>query len=209
MCDPFGTKAAAKKSAKIAAQGEAETKAAEAKRQADILAGNANIDSAFSQYTPGYFDTYKAAYTGAQNPQIDDQYAKATDRLTAALAGRGTLDSTVGAAKFAEAKGVNDRARLQAANEAENAAGTLKGQISDKKSSLYSLNQLAADPQGALANATGAATALAAPAATSPLGDLFASVLAPYAQYKQASANAAPAPYKYNFGSSSSGKVVR
>lgn len=207
MCDPFGTKKAAKKSEKDARRAERETKEAELKRQSDIAQGNANIDSAFSQYTPEYYNTYKGAYTGAQNPQIDEQYSQATDKLTAALAGRGTLDGTAGFNKMAEARGVNDRARIQVANEAENAAGDLKGRISDKKTSLYALNQSAADPQGALAQATGAATSLAAPAATSPLGNLFASVLAPFAAYKQANANAAPAPYNYNF-TSKSGKVV-
>jgi chorismate mutase len=207
MCDPFGTKKAAKKARDIAAGADAETKAQEAKRQADILQGNTNIDTAFAQYTPEYYDTYKGAYTGTQNPQIDEQYARAVDKLTAALAGRGTLDSTVGAAKMAEAKAINDRSRIQVANEAENAAGELKGRISDKKTSLYALNQAAADPQGISAQATGAATALAAPAATSPLGDLFASILAPYAYYQQSRVNAAPPSYKYSFASPS-GKVI-
>lgn len=209
MCDPFGTKKAANKAKKIAKRSDAEAKAAEAKRQADIAQGNTNIDNAFSQYNPAYYDTYKGAYTDAQNPQIDEQFATAKDKLIAALAGRGTLDGTVGFAKMAEAQGVNDRARIQVANEAENATADLKGRVSDKKTSLYALNQAAADPLGAQAQATGAATALAAPAATSPLGDIFANVLAPYAAYKQAQAYAAPSPYKYNYSSSGSGQVVR
>lgn len=209
MCDPFGTKKAAKKAAKISAQAEAEAKAAEAKRQADIALGNTNIDNAFAQYNPAYYDTYKQTYVNAQNPQIDDQFAKAKDKLIAALAGRGTLDGTAGFAKMAEAQKVNDNARIQVANEAENATADLKGRVSDKKTGLYALNQAAADPVGAQAQATGAATALAAPAATSPLGDIFANILAPYAAFRQSQAYAAPAGYKYNFTSPSSGQVVR
>lgn len=206
MCDLFGTQAAAKKQAKKAAAAEAETKAKEAKRQADITAGNAAIDSAFSGYNPDYYRGFKETYTGNYNPEIDKQYDTAIGKMTAALAGRGMLDSTLAANKFAEAQTTRNEARARVANDAEAAAGDLQGKIAARKSDLYSLNQAAADPEGIAAQATGAATALTAPPQYSQLGQVFADVLAPFTQYVSARQNSPGAPYTYR--ASSSGKVV-
>ena len=141
MCDLFGTKKAAKKQAAEAAKAEAETKAREDKRQADIKAGNAAVDSAFSQYDNNYYDNFKSTYTGNFNPEIDKQYSDATGKMTAALAGRGMLDSSLGAAKFGEALTTKNAARARVANDAEVAAGDMKGKVAARKTDLYSLNQ--------------------------------------------------------------------
>ena len=206
MCDLFGTKKAAKKQAAEAAKAEAETKAREDKRQADIKAGNAAVDSAFSQYDNNYYDNFKSTYTGNFNPEIDKQYSDATGRMTAALAGRGMLDSSLGAAKFGEALTTKNAARARVANDAEVAAGDMKGKVAARKTDLYSLNQAAADPEGIAAQATGAATALAAPPQYSELGQVFANVLAPFSNYVSARNNSAGTPFSYRM--SSSGKVI-
>ncbi len=206
MCDLFGTKKAAKKQAAEAAKAEAETKAREDKRQADIKAGNAAVDSAFSQYDNNYYDNFKSTYTGNFNPEIDKQYSDATGKMTAALAGRGMLDSSLGAAKFGEALTTKNAARARVANDAEVAAGDMKGKVAARKTDLYSLNQAAADPEGIAAQATGAATALAAPPQYSELGQVFANVLAPFSNYVSARNNSAGTPFSYRM--SSSGKVI-
>ena len=206
MCDLFGTKKAAKKQAAEAAKAEAETKAREDKRQADIKAGNAAVDSAFSQYDNNYYDNFKSTYTGNFNPEIDNQYSDATGKMTAALAGRGMLDSSLGAAKFGEALTTKNAARARVANDAEVAAGDMKGKVAARKTDLYSLNQAAADPEGIAAQATGAATALAAPPQYSELGQVFANVLAPFSNYVSARNNSAGTPFSYRM--SSSGKVI-
>jgi len=206
VCDLFGTKKAAKKQAAEAAKAEAETKAREDKRQADIKAGNAAVDSAFSQYDNNYYDNFKSTYTGNFNPEIDKQYSDATGKMTAALAGRGMLDSSLGAAKFGEALTTKNAARARVANDAEVAAGDMKGKVAARKTDLYSLNQAAADPEGIAAQATGAATALAAPPQYSELGQVFANVLAPFSNYVSARNNSAGTPFSYRM--SSSGKVI-
>lgn len=206
MCDLFGTKDAAREQALAAAKAEAETKAREEKRQADIKAGNAAIDNAFSQYDNNYYDKFKSTYTGNYNPEIDKQYADATGKMTAALAGRGMLDSSMSASKFGEALTTKNSARARVANDAEGAAGDLKGKVAARKTDLYSLNQAAADPEGIAAQATGAATALTAPPQYSELGQVFANVLAPFANYMGARNNSAGTPYSYQM--KSSGKVI-
>lgn len=206
MCDLFGTKKAARKAAAQSAAAEAETKAAEAKRQADIKEGNTRIDSAFASYDEPYFANFKNAFTGNFNPQIDDQYSRATDKATAQLAGRGMLDSSFGASIFGDLQKTRDDARIKAASDAESAAGDLRTRIADRKSNLYALNQAAADPEGAAANAIGAATALAAPPTYSPLGQVFADVLSNLSAFQSARANSAGPSYSYK--PSSSYKVV-
>ena len=201
MCFPKKDKSAA-----IAAQAEKETKEREAKRQADIKAGNVKIDDAFAQYNPGYYNQFKTTYAGNYNPEIDKQYESATGKMTAALAGRGMIDSSLAANKFGEALATKNEARARVANDAEVAAGDLKGKVAARKSDLYSLNQAAADPEGISAQAVGAATALTAPPAYSQLGQVFADVLAPFGQYMNARNNSPGSPYTYR--PTSSGKVV-
>jgi hypothetical protein len=207
MCDFFGAKKAAKKAERKAAAAEAEAKAAEAKRQADIQEGNTRIDSAFASYDPTYYTNFKNTFTSNYNPQIDEQYDRASDKAKAQLADRGMLDSSFGASIFGDLQKTRDDARVKAASDAESAAGELQTRIADRKSNLYALNLAAADPEGAAANATGAATALAAPPAYSPLGEVFANVLNNLNAFQSARANAAGPAYSYT--PSSSYKVVR
>lgn len=211
MCDPFGSKKAAKRARRDSERAARETKAQEEKRQADILQGNQNIDTAFGQYDDGFFGGYKDAYTGNYNPQIDDQFGGALDKLKAILAGRGQLGGTVGINKIGDLVEKRDEARAQVGNDAETAAGDLRSRIEKSKTNLYSLNQASADPQGIMARATGEATSLAAPPSYSPLGELFSSTLAPYLAYQQSARYAAPAGTygsRYASGGGSSGRVV-
>jgi hypothetical protein len=62
---------------------------------------------------------------------------------------------------------------------------------------LYLLNAAAADPEGARAQAIGAATALTAPPGYSQLGQIFSSVLDPIMAYQRANVNSPGNPYTY------------
>lgn len=206
MC--LGGDKTAKRAAKDARRAAAEAEAAEAKRKADIATGNTNIDAAFAQYNPAFYDQYKQTYTGNYNPEVDRQYGSAMGKMLSGLAERGLDASTVGNSAIGDVTRTRDEARSRVASDAESAAGTLKGNVERQRTGLYSLNLAAADPEGIKARAIGEATSLAAPQAVSPLGDLFASVLAPYAAYQQANMNSPGRPYSYN-GPGSSGSVVR
>lgn len=164
----------------------AQMRADEERRQANIREGQSGIDKAFSQFNPAYYDKFKTDYTGFYTPQIEDQYAKAQDKLRAALAGRGTLESTVGAAKFGELAKTRADSEADIGNQSADAANNLKKQVEDTKSNLYSINTSAADPAGISARAIGEASAIVAPQSLTPLGQVFASVLQPLATFNKA-----------------------
>jgi hypothetical protein len=208
MC--FGS-GAAEEANRMAAQQAAEAKRRERRRQADIRAGKSSIDTSFAQFDDPYFEKFRTDYVGAQTPNIDRQYAVAKDRLTAALANRGVLASTISGNAFGDLVEKQNDARSRVTNEAFDAANNFRNQVEKTKSNLYTLNAAAADPSMISARAAGEAGSLVAPTATTPLGDLFASTLAPYANYQAARLYA---PYSRNtYGSpptvgSGSGRVV-
>lgn len=161
----------------------------EVMRQHDVGLGRIGIDKAFGKFDDGYYDGYKSDYTGFYNPQLDRQYDQALDKMKAVLAGRGTLESSVGANQFGELARENAEARTNIANEAQDAANKLRGTVENSKSSLYSLNEASANPQAVNAQAIGQATALVAPPQYSPLGNVFASLFNGIGNYYDARRN--------------------
>lgn len=155
----------------------------EADRQNRIKTGQASIDSSFSQFGEPYFDQYRKDYTDSRNPEIDNQFTNAQDKVTAGLEGRGLLRSTVGANTLAELTRQRDVARGDVANEAFDAANGFKQSVDKSKGDLYALNTASADPSMIAARAQGESTALIPPQTSSPMGDLFANVLSPVAAY--------------------------
>ncbi len=194
------------------AQIAAQQKADEEARQARINEGRSKIDANFAQYDDPYFAKFRTDFTNAQNPDIDQQYSTAKDKLSAALANRGILSSTIAGNAFGDLTKANTKARTDLANEAFDASNTFHNQIEKTKSDLYSTNIAAADP-GMIANrAEGEAASLVAPR-PNQLGDIFGSVLAPFAAYTRA---ATYSPYAkggsiFSFAPTSgggSGKVI-
>jgi hypothetical protein len=171
-----------------AAAQQAKLDAQEEQRRRDITAGQGKIDEAFSQFDPAYYDKFKTDYTGYYTPQIADQYATAKDKLAATLAGRGTLDSTVGANKFAQLDKTRADSEADIGNQSVDASNSLKKQVEDTKTNLYQINQSAADPAGVSARAIGEASAITAPRALTPLGQVFASVMQPFSTFNKADA---------------------
>lgn len=181
----------------------------EVTRQHDVDLGRIGIDKAFNKFGDGYYDKYKSDYTGYYFPQLDDQYEEVVDKTTAALAGRGMLESSVGAAQYADLAKKQAEARTNIANEAQDAANKMRGTVENAKSSLYGLNEASANPQAVNAQAVGQATALVAPPQYSPLGQVFASVFNSLGNYAQARQNRPTRTYTSPYPSGQgSGRVV-
>lgn len=176
----------------------------EATRQRDVKLGQIGIDKNFAKFDDGYYDTFKQDYVSHYNPQIDRQHSDAVDKMTAALANRGILESSVGAGGFAELGRKNAEARIDVANEGLDAANKLRGQVQQAKSNLYNLNEASANPQAVNAQAVGQATAIVAPPQFSPLGEIFATTLANFAPYIRNPASQ-PRRYASPYGTSSAG----
>lgn len=184
--DPFGVKKAAKTQATIAGQAATDAKNREAARETAIGQGKNAIDAAFGQFNPDFFNKMKSAYTGYYDPQVDQQYTLAQDKLKAQLAGQGVLESGVGNDAMSRLAGTYGNAKAGIAGQANDAANTLQRNIDASKTSLYSANAAAADPASAAALATATSTSLAAPQNYSPLADLFAGALNSYGAYRSA-----------------------
>src|SRR3990167_5114182 len=143
---------------------QADIQERENKRQADIKAGQGQIDSAFAQFDSPYFDAFRQTYTSNYAPQIADQFSQARDKLTAALAGRGVLESTTGANAFGRLQKTRNDAEGQVANSGQDAANALRSNIENTKTNLFNLNLSAADPQAIGAQAQAQAGAVVSPA---------------------------------------------
>ena len=158
----------------------------EIERQRDVTLGKQGIDTAFERFDDSYFDEFRTARQNFYTPQLSRQFEQARGSLISALHGRGTLESTVGARKLSDLSVLNDETSLNIANESQDESNRLRQTVQNSKTNLYNLNAISADPQAINAQAQGQATALVAPTAFSPLGQVFASALQPFVNYNNA-----------------------
>jgi hypothetical protein len=176
VCDIFGNAAA------DAAQQQISMIEAQQHRHDQAVAqGKSSIDKAFEQFTPDYFNKYKQSYIDAYNPQLKDQYGIAKDSLTASLADRDILESTPGANAFGQLSKTLNNTEAEIGNRATDASNGLRATVDNTKTNLYGLNANAADPLTVAAQAQAQSGAIVSPQSMSPLGNVFAGVLGPYA----------------------------
>lgn len=135
-------------------------KAAEASRQSQITQGRSAIDTAFAGFNDGYYDQARQKYTDAYLPQLEQDRLKSADKLKAALAGRGTLESTVGINAFSdlEQRAATERATIAARG--SDFAESLRARVNQSKGSLYETAASGGDPSGWASRAIGEATSL-------------------------------------------------
>ena len=168
---------------------------------ANIKAGNSNIDKAFGQFNEPYYTGYQKAYTGYYNPQVDTQYKDANGTLEAGLARNGVDRSSIAATQMGRLFQNYADQKSTIGNQAVDASNQLRTKVASEKSNLYGLNTAAGDPAQANTQATAAATSLVAPQTFTPLGNLFASAIAPWTAYSNAYNNSGggatyTSPYK-------------
>ena len=147
---------------------------AEEKRQGRISEGTSAIDSAFSSYNDDFYNQYQSDYGGYYQPQLDDQYSDARERLTLQLAKQGNLTSSTGADQFGDLKSRYDDRGTSISNEAMDASNSLRRSVDSNKSQLYADNRSSADPGNAAKAARSLATSLQPGTPSSPLADTFA-----------------------------------
>jgi hypothetical protein len=184
-----------------------------AQRQQQISQGQSAIDSAFGQFDDNYFKKYGDAYVANYDPQVDQQYGDAKQKLRYNVARRGMLDSQ-------DAIHLNDNLnrgyseqRQQVASNAVGAQNDLRNNVAQQKSQLYALNSSAADPTLAASSAAAAAGTIPSTPQYSTLGDLFSGLVNAGSGYVAGQARNNPyIPGSVVGGtlpSSGSGRVVR
>jgi hypothetical protein len=180
MCNLFGGNDGPSPQ-ELAAQQQQQIQAQEDTRKAAVGQGKSSIDSAFSQFDQPYFDNYTKSYTAAQDAPLADQYGIAKDQLTAALAGRDTLESTGGINALSQLDKTNQDAQAGIGASAVDATNQLKTNVNNSKNSLYAENNAAADPLAAASQAQATSGAIVAPQSAPTMSNVFAGALAPFA----------------------------
>jgi len=140
------------------AQAEAERlRVAEERRQANILAGQEEIASAFGQFDDNFYNQRAQSYLDFANPQLERQYQDQQRSLVAALTRSGNLNSSTRAELMAKLQREYDENKLNLANTARTYSDQARAATDQARARLTETNATLADP-GAVRTAAQAAT---------------------------------------------------
>lgn len=184
-------------------------------RQAKITEGQGAIDSAFTKYDDNFFNGYQKNYVDNYNPQVDEQFGRAKEKLGYNDARRGMQDSTSGIFNRDLLNDSYGKQRQQIGANGVQAAEGLRSDVASQKSNLYALNASAADPTLISERASAAAGTIPSTPQYSVLGDLFSGLVNSGAAYQAGQSKALPPGYAAAFApgaglpGSGSGRVVR
>jgi hypothetical protein len=129
--------------------------------------GPAFDDSFYNQRKQAYIDNY--------TPQLTDQFAKARNDMSFALARAGLTRSSAAADQVARLNAADAVQSATVANQAEGQVSALRSKVEDNRANLVTQLQSSADPGGTANLALSRTQSLAAePLTYSPLGDVFA-----------------------------------
>lgn len=176
----------------------------EQERQDRIRAGNKLIEDQFSRFDDNFFGDFRNRFLGFFEPQLAAQFNDARGGATAALVDRGILESTEGIRALTKLQEKDALERTNLSNRATDEVNKLKAGVEQEKGNLFALNETAADPERIAPLATGGAAAFAAPAAFTPVENIFGSLLNSVAAF-QAARNNAVAPSSRPIFSTGSG----
>lgn len=162
-------------------------------------------------FDEAFFEGRKKAYMDYANPQLEDQYGKAGNELTFALARGGNLNSSTRGAKLGELQQLYDLNKQKVADDALASSTQARTAVEDARSGLIATLNATGDAQGAANSALARSSALSQPAAYSPLGQLFTdftSALGIQAAQERAAA-ASGGSYKSNYDTGLFGNAGR
>ena len=164
MC--FGSSSAADN---IAQQQRAD----EVARQNRITQGMAQIANIFGGFNDGFYKKRADDYTAYAMPEVNRQADQQRRDLVYALARTGNLDSSAAIDKAAELGEEVNKQRIGVANEAQNQANNLRGQVEQTRGNVVAELNATGDAEAASNSALRQSQNLNQPAGFSPLGNLF------------------------------------
>lgn len=115
-------------------------------RQSLIDAFNGDVNTAFSGFDDNYYNDYRANYTNAQLPKLQEDFAQQRRDLILAFADSGNLNSSAAARQFGKLEKAKTGAEADIANDAIDASTSLRSTIDQQKretlSSLFTSSDI-------------------------------------------------------------------
>ena len=133
----------------------------------------AQINQAFSGFTPQFYQKAGQAYTNYQMPMLQQQYQNNQNNLGFRLADQGLGKSSQAQGAYNALGQANTQATQQVAQGALGQQQQLQQQVGQEQSNLVGQAQTATNPSSIGQMATLAASNFAAPSALQPIGNLF------------------------------------
>ena len=142
-------------------------------QQANTNQAVSSINSAFSGFTPQFYQGVQDAYTNYAMPQLQQQYQTANNQLGYKLAGQGLLNSSAAQQGTNALSGAMQTNQNQLANAAVGQANQMKQTVGQEQSNLIGQAQTATDPAALGTQALALASSTTAPSTFAPVGQLF------------------------------------
>jgi hypothetical protein len=191
------------------AQAEAERlRQAEERRQANILAGQQEISSAFGQFDDNFYNQRAQSYLDFANPQLERQYQDQQRSLVAALTRSGNLNSSTRAELMAKLQREYDEGKLQLANSARTFADQARASTEAARARLTESNASLADPGAVRTAAAAEAAGLTVNPNYQNLGSLLSNLSGSVTSGGQRPAGASGGGVSLYGGRSGSGRLV-
>lgn len=186
-----------------AAQAQQEAANRQATIEKNATTNQARINSDFGQFNDNWYNQYRNAYTNYYTPQVQKQYQDAVDQEKAILAGRGILESSVGAKALADLGGRQSDALQGIQSNADNAVNAQKQNVNAAQNKLSQLAASGTDPSVVAAQSAAQAGTLSQPQQFQSLGSVFSDLVTPFANYTKAAVNSPTAGFASLFPSNS------
>lgn len=142
-------------------------------------------------FNDDFFSGLSQSFIDYARPQLDDQFGKAREQLTFALARNGTLDSSMRGEQNADLQRDYDTNLQDITDKGRQYATDARTNVERARADLIGMLQATGDAAGATNAALSRASILSQPPAYSPLGQLFTDVtsgLATQAAFERAEA---------------------
>ena len=168
-------------------------------QQAALAAGSKGIQTAFSGFTPAFYDQREKAYEDFALPQLGQQYRQTNNQLNLGLADKGILGGSAAGQLNQALQTANAQQEQGVVNTAQTQAQNLQQQVAGQESELYGELQESQNPTQVTQNAVGLAAQTAAPSVFQPLGQAFQNFATTYLANNTANQyNPITASYLYN-----------
>ena len=157
-----------------------QAQAAEDRRQAAIRKGTADVNKAFTGFTPQFYNQRRQAYIDYAMPQLSDQYTKTRNQIGFGLENRGLGRSGTAQKQWSDLFRQAGAAKQGIADSATAQAQDLEKQVNLQKQGLINTLYQTADPASASQAAISTAAGFQAPSTFAPLVNQFSGLLNQY-----------------------------